>query len=400
MPTATPNNTTEAAGGAPAIVVSSTAVGLGVIRSLGRRGVRVIAADYDRTGFGRYSRYAAERVLVPDPLVDESRFVRELTVLAARSGNPVIFPTSDAALSAVARSKDDISEHAIVSTMDWRGVRKAIIKSETYEIARSMGIRVPRTMVARSVDDAVTTAATLGFPLLVKPEQSHLFAIRFRAKMRLVSDEQELREIFRAADDAGIDVMIQEMIPGPDGNGANYNSYVVDGRIVAEFTAAKVRNAPRQLGSPRVAVSQWLPDVAEVGRRTVSAVGVEGFSCTEFKRDARDGEWVLMEVNVRHNLSSALAVAAGVDFPWIDYRYLTTGEVPVPDAFREGLFWIDLAREVKASIRHWPDERYPVVDYVRPHLSPNVYADWDAHDMGPFIHRILGPVIHRGGWTE
>ena len=40
---------------------------LAIIRSLGRRGYRVIAADCERESGGFRSRYAAETLLYPDP---------------------------------------------------------------------------------------------------------------------------------------------------------------------------------------------------------------------------------------------------------------------------------------------------------------------------------------------
>ena len=81
-------------------------------------------------------------------------------------------------------------------------------------------------------------------------------------------------------------------------------------------------------GSPRVAISERIPDVVEPGRRILAAMEFRGFACIEFKLDRRDGVYKLMDVNGRHNLSGMLAVRSGLNFPLRQYRHLAEGIVP------------------------------------------------------------------------
>ena len=64
----------------------------------------------------------------------------------------------------------------------------------------------------------------------------------------------------------------------------NYNSYSFDGEVLVEFTAAKIRNAPRDTGSPCCNVSAHIAEVVEPGRRILREMGFYGYACTEFKR--------------------------------------------------------------------------------------------------------------------
>ena len=57
----------------------------------------------------------------------------------------------------------------------------------------------------------------------------------------------------------------------------------------------------------------------------------------------------LLEVNGRHNLSSLLSIRCGLNFPWISYRHLTTGELPRPVRPRTGLYWIDETQDIPYS---------------------------------------------------
>ena len=76
--------------------------GLAAIRSLGRAGIPVFAADHRSSPLGFRSRYA-QPVTVPDPLADEEGFVDAI----ARIGGPAaVFPTHDPPLNALARHAD------------------------------------------------------------------------------------------------------------------------------------------------------------------------------------------------------------------------------------------------------------------------------------------------------
>jgi D-aspartate ligase len=181
--------------------------------------------------------------------------------------------------------------------------------------------------------------------------------------------------------------MLQELIPGGDALGVNYNSYFWDGEPITEFTAEKVRNAPPQFGSPRVVVSKHIPEVLEPGRKILKAMGFYGFSCTEFKKDARDGVYKLMEVNGRHNRSGLLAVHCGINFPLIHYKHLVCGELPLACDYRAGIYWIDFFRDIGYSLKCFRKEGYSLSQYALPYRSPHVFAIWDKQDPRPFFRR-------------
>lgn len=372
----------------PAVVVSGYTMGLGVIRSLGTRGVKVVVAQYHASDIGQHSRYVAETVRVADPNRHEDAFVQDLMALGESIGEAVLFPASDAALAAISRARDQLATRFRVACVDWDRARLFVEKKHTYQLAESAGVAVPKTITPLSESEVAEYASAAAFPILVKPSQSHLFVAEFGTKMFAVDDVAGLLAAYRRSSAAGLEVMLQEIIPGPAGAGVNYNSYVVDGRPVAEFTARKVRNAPHRFGSPCVAMTEHIPEVLASGRRAIQALGFEGFSCAEFKHDHRDGKYKLMEVNGRHNLSSLLAVKTGIDFPWMEYSHLTTGTAPEAEDFVDGVYWIDFVRDVGATLRAGRGERSGIRDLIRPYIGPNVFAVWDWKDPKPMIYRL------------
>ena len=373
----------------PAIVLSTGTAALGVIRSLGRRGLPVIALYSDKSEVGCVSRYVHEAIQAPHPEREEPALVELLQRLASRLGRGVLMPCSDGFLGAVARHKPELARHYHVACPDWQLARTVLEKSLTYDAARAAGVPTPRAAVLESVDQAEHEARTASFPCLVKPVTGHQYYQVFQKKMVLARSFEELMAAYREAAAAGTAVMLQEFIPGEDANGVNYNSYFWDGEPLLEFTAAKIRNAPPQIGSPRVVMSKHIPEVIEPGRRLLRALGYSGFSCTEFKWDARDRSYKLMEVNGRHNMSSRLAARCGMDFPWLEYRHLAYGERPAARDFADGIYWIDIGRDAAHTLMHWRRERYPLARYLEPYRRPHVFAELDWSDPRPFLNRML-----------
>ncbi len=382
----------------PAIIVSGHTMGLGVARALGERGVPVRMFHHDERDMAHVSRYVERAIRVPHPEKEEQAFIQRL--LERPLGPGVLIPTSDEAVVALSKHKAQLEACYTVACSDWHVTQRFIDKHQTYEYAAQAGVAAPRTLMPAHRDEVRAYASVCDFPCLVKPCQSHLYYDRFGTKMKYVESPEDMLCAYEEAELAGLKIMLQEFIPGGDAEVVNYNAYVRGGVPLVEFTAAHVRNAPPWFGSPRVAVSRRIPEVVEPGRKILAAIGFNGYACTEFKRDPRDGRYKLMEVNGRHNLSTRLAVACGVNFPWIHYADITGAELPVAsDSCREGVYWVDLLRDVAYSAVYARKERYSLKEYLAPYRKGRYFAILDGRDLRPFFLRVwkLGITAVRNG---
>jgi D-aspartate ligase len=374
----------------PAIVLGSHTMGLAVIRALGIMGVPIIVVVYDeREDMGYVSKYVTEKILAPHPEKFEDQFIDVLEKYAARFSGSLVIPTSDETLGTVSRHKTLLERHFLVACTEWNITEQFINKKHTYALADAIGVPAPKTTIPHSVEDVERYSRTVDYPCLVKPCQSHSYFDRFKRKMTRVDNLQQMLAAYQEAADANLETMLQEMIPGDDTQGVNYNSYFWNGEPLTEFTAEKVRNAPPQFGSPCVAVSKHIPEVLDPGRKILHAMGFYGYSCTEFKRDARDGIYKLMEVNGRHNRSGLLSVRCGINFPWIQYKHLVCGELPTACDYQTGIYWIDIFRDINYSLKCFSEGGYSLSRYVQPYRSPHVFAILDKQDPKPFIRRVI-----------
>ena len=133
-----------------AIVIGGEHPGLGIARSLGRRGIPVCVID-DQFSVSQFSKYVTRAVRVKD-LRDEYRTVESVLEVGKRYGLDgwVLFPTRDETVAAFSRHRDRLAEFFRVSTPEWETVRWAWDKKNSYELAEQLGIPVPRTYNPRT----------------------------------------------------------------------------------------------------------------------------------------------------------------------------------------------------------------------------------------------------------
>ena len=352
-------------------------------------GVPLVAAHYDERDIAHVSKYVVEVLQTPHPEKSKEAFVELLIEHAADLGGSLLVPASDESLVTLSQNKHLLEPYYTVACPDWDVVEKCVDKKLTALLADAIGVPAPKTVLIRSIEDAEKYEKAVEYPALLKPSLSHQFYDLYKKKMIVVDDSAQMLEAYSKIADSGLEMMLQEFIPGDDTHGINYNSYFWDGQPIVEFTARQIRNAPPWYGSPRVVVSEEIPEAVESGRKMLKALGYNGYSNIEFKWDSRDGVYKLMEINARHNLSSLLAVHLGVNFPWIEYQHLIHGELPSepPTDYQTGVYWIDIVRDVSYSLMNLGKERLSIAELIRPYLKPHVFAIFDWKDLRPFIKR-------------
>ena len=307
----------------PAVVLGGSCNGLSFARSLGRRGVPVLVLDSERS-FGTRSRYA-KGVLLPPADQFEDEWLAFLDRLGSRLAVPtVLFPTGDLYSLLVARHRDALQRHYRFLIPELATLERIVNKPGHYAAARAAGIPIPGLRLPTSVADADAMAADVEYPCLLKPHASFAATGRLGRKVVVVHSREELVAEYIRITSMDIPLMIQEIIPGDDSAiFTHWAFWDANGRERAWVVKQKLRQYPPGFGDGSFQMTVDAPRVAELSRRLLTAMSYRGFVAVEFKWDARDDTYRLMEINPRTESGNQLAIAAGVDFPWIGYRYLT-----------------------------------------------------------------------------
>jgi predicted ATP-grasp superfamily ATP-dependent carboligase len=318
--------------GVPAAVVDAGWVnGLAAIRSLGRAGIRTIAVDHRPSALGFRSRYA-ETLLSPDAHAEPTRFIAALRAL----GEVVVFPTHDEQLNLISEHLGDLQ--VLAPFPDWELLSRVQSKRAQLEEAERAGVDVPLTRYPDSAEEARAAAEELGLPVLVKPEHPVGFKQRFRRQAFRCATLDEVGDAFAQANEFA--PMVQELVPGGDETLYTVGSYLArDGWPLGVFSGRKLVQTPRGIGTCRVGEAVWVQEAVDAALRLLESFGYYGLSQVEFKRDARDGRFKLMEINPRLWQWHGLASACGVDLPQIAYRDLIGERPPEATMNRKGKRW-------------------------------------------------------------
>ncbi len=369
----------------PAYVLGGHEAGVAVVRSLGRRGVRVIAVVISPAEQASASRYASASVIAPDPDRHERGFVALLAGLADELGGGVLIPTTDESVGAVASNTQELGRRHLLACPPIGVARRFLDKQLTYDLAAELDVPAPRSITPETEDALARLVPELAFPCLVKPRESFRYRRAFGVKMKAVHDAAELRAAWREAREAEIETMVQELIPGPESGGVNYNALFVDGEPVAELTARKLRLSPRDFGYPTAVVSASVPEVLQPAREILRGLGLNGFANVEFKRDSRDGRYKLMEVNGRPNMSGWLSVRCGIDFPYLTYSHLVDAALPPLAAPSRGICWVNELSDPLSVALRWRRGDISAREGLAPYVSRHVFATFALRDPRPFL---------------
>ena len=351
-----------------ALVMNTHITGLAVARSLGRAGVPVVGLDDERGGLGQSSRHLAGLGLVPGPTVDDGRALADHLAALGPSfaERPVLVPTNDDWVLALARHRDRLEEHYRYSFAAHDVVQRALEKTSLYRACEALGVAVPRTWYL-DASPPEQVAALVPYPCVLKPDDSRGFYTAFRAKVFVVQDAEEFVRRCAEAAAVGLRLVAQEWVETRPGGFWSVASYVSpDGTARGVFTGRKLEQWPPDFGTSCLADARWDPAIAQAGVRVLQELGYSGISEIEFVEDAATGRRLLLDVNTRAWKWIGLPVAAGVDLPLLAYRD-AVGEAFDSGPQRDGVRWTflrDYVPLVHAGAATVPEEQVTKAEWT------------------------------------
>jgi D-aspartate ligase len=374
----------KAAEGRHAAVVMqvSWANGLDMIRDLSTCDVPLLALDANARALGLHSRLAAGMVC-PDPREHEGEFLRFLEDLGSRfTRRPVLFPTHDQYIWPISRHAEHLETWFLIPFSGWETMRRLHDKREQMEAAWRVGVDTPRTVFIEGEDDLARGAEEIGFPAIFKPVESLAFKVRFRRHVLEIGSRDELLRVYDKVRDCGT-LMLQDIVPGGDEELYTLGSYLdAQSRPLAQFTGHKLRQHPPRFGHVSMAVSAWVPELAEAGLRLLHELGYHGVSQVEFKRDPRDGRYRLMEVNARHWMWHSLATACGVNLSLAAYRDAVGDPYMAPRQV-DGKKWVVSLTDVRDALSRWRHGEEKLGPWLRSYRGVKVDGIYSLRDPMP-----------------
>lgn len=374
----------------PALVLGSGVHGLAVIRSLGRRGIRVEVASSESDDYDRFSRYCS--CYYPVQSLDDSSLVDFLLDSGRRAGRKrALFITRDKSVPWISQARADLEKFYYFNLADDDTLQRLMDKERLFEFLSEAAGSAPLTVGINGVHGLERAAARVGFPCVLKPA---LRTYGFKAVVvpSLAALEQAYREARRHTDR----VILQQWV---DGRASDiYFCFVyIDGRgeMKARFVGRKLRQLPNDTGIATAMEGCEDAFVLKESIRLMKHAGYRGFGSTEFKRDRATGRYQFIEFTVgRTDYNVETAVANGVDLPYIGYCDLVgnrpDGNIPAPS---KAIRWIDMDRDVRAMLaecRRGDYGRGAMIKKMLQNLgSKRVFSIFASDDLKPFFAYLL-----------
>src|SRR6202030_1715828 len=154
-------------GNVGALVMAADYRGLGVVRSLGRRGIPVWVLKQGGHLVASTSRYVRRNV--PWPARDDTAEVDELLRLGRKYGlkDWLLFPTDDHAVALISRHHDLLTSQYRITVPPWSQLQFLCDKRLLHQTAHELGIHQPWTVWPHTREEL--GALDCPFPVILKP---------------------------------------------------------------------------------------------------------------------------------------------------------------------------------------------------------------------------------------
>ena len=344
------------------------------VRSLGHRGLHVAALEvFNNLGTSGSvptfsSRWCQEHFIAPS-YERRTEYLTYLEQVLDRTGAQVLIPSSDGTVEVIRQHRKRLERRVRIALAKDPALGIAINKDQTLEIARHLGIGVPHGVYVGSVNEVPAALREIGLPAVVKPVESWVWGEQQGARLvcKLVTTPDEARCAVEELTSFGGGTLFQQFLSG---RREAISFLYANGEIYARFAQWAKRTQPPLGGTSVFRQSIAIPaDIGDQAEQLVREIELEGYSEVEFRRD-KDGKSYLMEINPRLSASVEVAIRAGVDFPYLLYRWASGSHIEHVKSYRHGSWMRYLQGDIQTTLQC-------LAERGRPGVSPPAWAIFD-----------------------
>lgn len=371
--------------GPGAVILGGSFSSVAAARNLAEHGVRVCVLG-SATAVARFSRSVSLFVKWPRELgLDELPAYLVKVAAKHRLRGWVLFPTSDEHLRLVAQHGSQLAEHYILTTPPWETVGFLYDKRLTYTLAHQAGVAIPHTCVPGNAERLAYM--DFDFPVVIKPAFTAPFVRATNKKACRADSRQELQHIFAAMSRviAPAQIIVQDFLPEPSKNLYSFAGYFRKGETIAGLSVKRTRQLPSDFGRSSTFVETVdIPKLRELAVKLLRTIHYTGLAELEFMWDVKHARFELIEVNARFWAWQGLAIAAGLDLPYMAFAD-ALGQMPILRTTRKSLKWFRILTDLRAATQDIRAGTLNVRQYLTSLYGPTVPALFSLSDPLPCI---------------
>lgn len=316
---------------------AETHQGMIVIRSLAKRGVRMLVTGPDQNSIGFHSKCISGKALLPSAETDKEPFVDRLLELIDKHKIPYIFPVTETSLISLDEQRRRVDSAARLMAPPSDVIRAGMDKKVQIDTATKLNIPTTETLYPESVEEADDFAGRVGYPVIFKPRgraSDSQIKGSFDFKVHYCHTRTQLVEFLKTFSD-NVYPMMQSYAYGQHNQFSCFveNGYDVHSCFQDEMT--RMLPITGGIGARRLSCPV-APEILDYSTRFFQELKWEGVAQTQWKGPGPDGKYRFIEVSVRIIASVGSPVFSGVDLPWMHYQYYTGQKVDRAESFEIG----------------------------------------------------------------
>ena len=324
-------------------IVGDTQVGLWVIRSLARNGLRAYAVVGSPQGQAAYSRYTAGAWTL-DAGPRDVGFGDELERLVRRVDAGSILTISETYHAALIGLRDRFEPDVHVFSPPREQFEKATDKDAMQSLCRQLGVPVAR---GTTLDRLVAGEAELRYPLVLRTRRQNDPAAGGRAPWKAAYAEgaEQLASLHERVQDMADNVIVQEYHPGIEEH-VQVLMHRGEAFMVGDYVGE--HHMPLAGGVTVQRVSCWHPKVIRDAVRLLQALDWDGIAGVQFHYDPATGEYIFLEINPRFIGGLPTVILAGFEAPFLLWQSHFE-----PGQMRKGRYQIGLRSRILGGDANW-----------------------------------------------
>lgn len=360
------------------------------VQSLGLKGIDVIAADSSRTAMTFYSKYSHNHFIYPSPYSAPQEFINEIVMQAQQRKCNVIIPVYEETYL-FSKYRKLIPDNINMVLPSYENILQVHNKDRLYEIASTIGIRVPVSYRLSEIEQNPKLLDSLIFPVLIKPCQGGaawgVKKIKTPLELQTAIINHELPASMSASQ-----FVVQEFITGDVVCCAMlFNK----GEFRAVHCYRQIRETPISGGAATYRESIWHNQVIDNMRNLLSYLKWHGICQADFIVDKNSGIAYLIDVNPRLYGSLLLSIKSGVDFPYLIYQMAIKGDVDPVGTFDTGIRTRWIFGDIKnfcENLLMVNQHKHSISEYLRTGKI-EYYDELNSEDIKPFFMWIFDYVV-------
>lgn len=353
-----------------------------IVKSLGEKGIPVIAADFVPLSMSFASRYSKGFFIYPSPFRDPIGFIDSIIDHLRQSKADVLMPVFEETFL-IAKHRDRLLRHVNIVVPTYEQILTAHNKDVWARLAGELGIPVPRSFSAIDLRKSGLSLDEITFPVLIKPKQGGgawgIVQANSKDELRSLLEEDTCNGF------AWERFIVQQTIAGQSLCIAMlFNRGALRGHVVYR----QLRDFPVSGGQATLRVSVRNDEIVDHFTRLLQHLQWHGICQADFLVEDGSGTPYLIDINPRFWGSLMQGIASGVDFPYLVYKIALDGDVETVPDYRSGVMtrwiWGDL-RAFPGSFRSAADRIGFLKEFLRLFGEPVLYDDFSLKDPLPFF---------------